>query len=215
MNRLIMLILTSVLVLTACNDEQEKEHKESNPKIEVKVNLEKKESKKTTEKNGDKAKSRSTENATTEASDEQIATQDSNQNSVEQDNIDTAKYNDSRNCLITGGERAECARLAETKEYSKAWNNLTNEGYNCKDGACYQLNPSTQTQDTASPVTQERPETVQPSTQPTLESPTSEIPTTEVPTTELPTTEIVTIEVPSTEQPQTVQPNQSEEPTGE
>lgn len=42
MNRLIMLILTSVLVLTACNDGQEKEHKESKPKVEVKVNPEKK-----------------------------------------------------------------------------------------------------------------------------------------------------------------------------
>lgn len=210
MNRHIMLILTSVLVLTACNDEQEKEHKESKPKIEVKVNPEEKESKKTTEKNTDKAKSRTTENATAEASDEQIATHDSNQNSVEQDTIDTAKYNDSRNCLISGGERAECVVLAETKEYSKAWNNLTNEGYNCKDGACYQLNPSTQTQDSAHPVTHERPETVQPSTQPTQELPTSENPTTEVPT-----TEIVTTEVPSTEQPQTVQPYQSEETTGE
>ncbi|QIH75146.1 hypothetical protein GTN31_02135 [Macrococcoides canis] len=210
MNRLIMLILTSVLVLTACNDEQEKEHKESKPKIEVKVNPEEKESKKTTDKNNDNTKSKSTENATAEASDEQIATHDSNQNSVEQDTIDTAKYNDSRNCLISGGERAECAVLAETKEYSKAWNNLTNEGYNCKAGACYQLNPSTQTQDSAHPVTHERPETVQPSTQPTQELPTSENPTTEVPT-----TEIVTTEVPSTEQPQTVQPYQSEETTGE
>lgn len=42
MNRLIMLILTSVLVLTACNDGQEKEHKELKPKVEVKVNPEKK-----------------------------------------------------------------------------------------------------------------------------------------------------------------------------
>lgn len=42
MNRLIMLILTSVLVLTACNDGQEKERKESTPKVEVKVNPEKK-----------------------------------------------------------------------------------------------------------------------------------------------------------------------------
>lgn len=218
MNRLIMLILTSVLVLTACNDGQEKERKESTPKVEVKVNPEKKESKKTTEQNDNKTKSK-TENAAPESSEEQIVTHPSNQDSVDQDNIDTTKYNDSRNCLIGGGESAGCAVLAETKEYSKAWNNLTNEGYNCKDGACYQLNPSTQTQDSTHTATNKRPETVQPSTQPTTETPTTEMPTTTTetptPTTETPTTEIVTTELPSTEQSQTVQPNQYEDTTDE
>lgn len=214
MNRLIMLILTSVLVLTACNDGQEKEHKESKPKVEVKVNPEKKESKKTTEQNDNKTKNK-TENAVPESSEEQITTYPSNQDNIEQDNIDTTKYNDSRNCLINGGGSARCAVLAETKEYSKAWNNLTNEGYNCKDGTCYQLNPPTQTQDSTHTVTHKRPEHVQPSTQLTTETPTTEMPTTEMPTTETPTTEIVTTELPSTEQSQTVQPNQHEDTTDE
>ncbi len=209
MNRLIMLILTSVLVLTACNDGQEKEHKESKPKVEVKVNPEKKESKKTTEQNNNKTKNK-TENAVPESSEEQITTYPSNQDIIVQDNIDTTKYNDSRNCLINGGGSARCAVLAETKEYSKAWNNLTNEGYNCKDGTCYQLNPPTQTQESTHTVTHKRPEPVQPSTQPTTETPT-----TEIPTTEMPTTEIVTTELPSTEQSQTVQPNQYEDTTDE
>lgn len=209
MNRLIMLILTSVLVLTACNDGQEKEHKESKPKVEVKVNPEKKESKKTTEQNNNKTKNK-TENAVPESSEEQITTYPSNQDIIVQDNIDTTKYNDSRNCLINGGGSARCAVLAETKEYSKAWNNLTNEGYNCKDGTCYQLNPSAQTQESTHTVTHKRPEPVQPSTQPTTETPT-----TEIPTTEMPTTEIVTTELPSTEQSQTVQPNQYEDTTDE
>ncbi len=209
MNRLIMLILTSVLVLTACNDGQEKEHKQSKPKVEVKVNPEKKESKKTTEQNNNKTKNK-TENAVPESSEEQITTYPSNQDIIVQDNIDTTKYNDSRNCLINGGGSARCAVLAETKEYSKAWNNLTNEGYNCKDGTCYQLNPPTQTQESTHTVTHKRPEPVQPSTQPTTETPT-----TEIPTTEMPTTEIVTTELPSTEQSQTVQPNQYEDTTDE
>lgn len=180
MNRLIVLVLTSLLILTACGDHNEKhQEKDTKPKVEVKVNPEKKSNdKKQSEK---KTKESNIEKST--ESDEAVVHIDSNEG-IQANYIDANKYNQARDCLVNGNSNQQCHAIAETKEYSKAWNNLTNEGYNCKNGACYEMS-----EEQRNPKTHEQPSTVQPSVEMSTEQPTTEAPTTEMPSTESPTSE--------------------------
>ena len=181
MNRLIVLVLTSLLMLTACGNHNEKQQeKDTKPKVEVKINPEKKSNDK--KKSEKKTEETNTIEKSTE-SNETVVHIDSNEG-TQTNHIDTNKYNQARDCLVNGNNNHQCHAIAETKEYSKAWNNLTNEGYNCKNGACYEMST-----EHSNPKTHEQPSTVQPSVEVSTEQPTTESPTTEAPSTESPTSE--------------------------
>ncbi|UBH22727.1 hypothetical protein LAU42_01930 [Macrococcus armenti] len=187
MKRMKMLVLTLLLVLTACGNQNEKQQeKDTKPKVEVKVNPEKKSNDK--KNNEKKTEESSTVEKSTE-SNETVVHIESNEE-AQANHIDTNKYNQARDCLVNGNNNHQCHAIAETKEYSKAWNNLTNEGYNCKNGTCYQMTQHNVTQRKEIHVTQEVPSEAQPA----VES------SSEMPTTERPSTENVTSEAPSTEQ---------------
>ncbi|MCE4957288.1 hypothetical protein [Macrococcoides caseolyticum] len=212
MKKWICLLLT-VILLTACGKAEEtKAPQETNkkPDIEVKIKPAKEEkvqeNKKQTKK---KTKQQSEQNKSVETS-----------NVPSQVRYDTERYNLARHCLVTPGKEleADCKAIVNTPEYSKAWNNLTSEGYLCQSGQC-NINTNQSAQETTEqheaqtteqkhdiPITTEvipaRPS--QEDHVLTTEHPTTEaVETTEVPhqsTHEMRKTKEVTTEVQSTEQ---------------
>ncbi|TDM07876.1 hypothetical protein [Macrococcus lamae] len=166
MKQLIVLVLCLTVFLAACSNEPKTESKKSSsPKVEVKVNK------------ADEAKKK------IEAAKERGRKK--SDKTIEEDKFDTEKYNQARLCLTDTSMAGtkDCTRIENSEEYSRAWNNLTNEGYICQSGHCAQ---------------------VQKSEEPSTEAVTVE-PATEAPATEAPSTEAVTeqppVEEASTESP--------------
>jgi len=162
MKQLMILLFSLSVLLAACNDEPKTEDK---PKAEVKINKADDAKKKIEE-----AKERGRKNA---------------DKTTEEDKFDTEKYNQARLCLTDAAiaGKGKCTDIENSEEYSKAWNNLTNEGYICQGNQCSLVE---------------------------TEAPTTEVPVTEAPVTEAPVTEAPVTETPVTEAPpveeQTEQP---------
>lgn len=124
-------ILIVALMLCGCGKAEEKPEKvEKQSEIDVKIKPQKEEksdskSKKTTMQDKKKTKQHST-------------TEEPVQTNTQHTTYDTERYNSARLCLTTPGkeDEASCKDIVNTPEYSKAWNNLTNEGYICKSGQC-------------------------------------------------------------------------------
>lgn len=151
MKQLIMLMLSLTMLVSACSNGASSDKKDEAPKVEVKINKAE-EAKKKIKEAKERGKKATTEEVTTEAA------------------IDTDKYNAARECLLNGVS-TDCSDLENSEEYSKAWNNLTSEGYLCQDGRCY--SPEQQ-------QTTEAPADTQ------TEAPSTEEQSTEVPATDAP-----------------------------
>lgn len=126
-------ILLMSLVLCACGKAEEEPKKvDHQPDIEVKVKppVDKKktdETKKTVKKEKHSKEQKNEKNSTSTSRTVQTSR-----------SYDTERYNLARNCLVTPGKEkeADCQDISHTSEYSKAWNNLTSEGYICRSGQC-------------------------------------------------------------------------------
>lgn len=134
-----MSVLLSAIILCGCGkaEEQPKEKSqeiEKKPEIEVKVKPPKdeksKKDKQTTKKNTKKTKQN-------QSKEDKVANTMPTPSQTEP-TYDTERYNTARLCLITPGKEneADCQDIMNTPEYSKAWNNLTSEGYICQSGQC-------------------------------------------------------------------------------
>lgn len=132
MKKWISILLMSV-VLCACGKAEEAPKKvDHKPDIEVKVKppVDKKktdETKKTVKKEKHSKKQKNEMNNTSTSKTVQTSR-----------SYDTERYNLARTCLVTPGKEkeADCQDISHTSEYSKAWNNLTSEGYICRSGQC-------------------------------------------------------------------------------
>lgn len=59
-----------------------------------------------------------------------------NRNSGESE-FDTETYSKARNCLLNQGDsQAECDEVENTIEFTRAWQNLSHDGYLCNDEGC-------------------------------------------------------------------------------
>lgn len=150
MNKWIPSIL-AVIFLTACGKAEEPkekvQHKANKPDIEVTVKPPKETANKEqkSEKESKQNKSKSGENVV-ENKDNQSTQEVQHQTNHMQHQsatattttLDSEKYNLARECLITSKRKndADCQSVGNTREFSKAWNNLTAEGYICKSGRC-------------------------------------------------------------------------------
>ncbi|MCU7557740.1 hypothetical protein [Macrococcus capreoli] len=139
MKKWICLLLMAIVLIGCSKSEEEKPiKKDKQPQVEVKVKTKK------DEKTKKKQQTKSTEDTTQQATTEQASVPTSEQ-AVKHYNTDN--YNLARNCLVTPGKEktAECEDIIHTPEYSKAWNNLTSEGYICQSGQCdMKVQPKTQ-----------------------------------------------------------------------
>ncbi|WP_312040032.1 hypothetical protein [Macrococcoides bohemicum] len=132
MKKWISILLMSV-VLCACGKAEEAPKKvDHKPDIEVKVKppVDKKKpdkTKKTVKKEKHSKKQKNEMNNTSTSKTVQTSR-----------SYDTERYNLARTCLVTPGKEKEavCQEISHTSEYSKAWNNLTSEGYICRSGQC-------------------------------------------------------------------------------
>nr|WP_263314826.1 hypothetical protein [Mammaliicoccus sp. Marseille-Q6498] len=144
------LLTVCLLFLVACDDQTSKKNDTDNKEKSAET--------KTTETNNSKDNSseeKAKTNKTTENKTEQNANNEKqaqkeipveeNVNEVrlkkyERDrNIDAEKYTVSRNCLLNkGNSQAECDRVENTVEFTRAWQNLSNDGYLCNDDGCSQ-----------------------------------------------------------------------------
>lgn len=156
MKQLMMLMLSLTMLVSACNNAASTDNKDGKPEVEVKINKAE-EAKKKIKEARERGRA-TTEGATTE------------------ETLNTDKYNSARDCLLNGAT-ADCSGIENSEEYSKAWNNLTSEGYLCQNGRCY--SPEEQ-------QTTEAPADIQ-----STEESTEEV-STEVQSTEGPATDIVT-----------------------
>lgn len=209
MKKWISILLMSV-VLCACGKAEDAPKKvDHKPDIEVKVKppVDKKktdDTKKTAKKEKNSTKEKKQKNST-------ATTTKTVQTSR---GYDTERYNLARTCLVTPGKEkeADCQDISHTSEYSKAWNNLTSEGYICKSGQCdlaVQTETEEETIEKQEKVTNEQTSTVPITTEviPAKTDKTTEPKTTE-PTTEPPQTtesdEVRTTEPKTTEQNNTL-----------
>lgn len=149
MNKWIPSIL-AVIFLTACGKAEESkekvQHKANKPDIEVTVKPPKETANKEqkAEKKSKQNKSKLDENIVENKdnhSTQEVQHQTNHkqlQSSTATTTIDSEKYNLARECLITPKRKndADCQTVGNTREFSKAWNNLTAEGYICKSGRC-------------------------------------------------------------------------------
>lgn len=208
MKKWISILLMSV-VLCACGKAEESPEKVGHkPDVVVKVKppVDKKkseETKKIAKKEKHITKQKDEKNNTTATTSKSVQSSGS---------YDTERYNLARTCLVIPGKvkEADCQEISHTSEYSKAWNNLTSEGYICRSGHC---NLTAQTEkksvENQEKVTNEKTSTVPITTEviPAKPSKTTEPETTE-PTTEIPATtetdEARTIELKTTEQANTL-----------
>lgn len=190
MKKWISILLMSV-VLCACGKAEEEPKKvDHQPDIEVKVKppVDKKktdETKKTLKKEKHSNKQKNDKNSTSTSKTVQTSR-----------SYDTERYNLARTCLVTPGKEkeADCQDISHSSEYSKAWNNLTSEGYICRSGQC---NLAVQTETEEKII--EKQEKVTNEQKSTVPITTEVIPVTPGKTTEPKTTE------PTTEPPQTTE----------
>ncbi|TDM40686.1 hypothetical protein ETI06_06410 [Macrococcoides goetzii] len=205
MKKWISILLMSV-VLCACGKAEDAPEKvDRKPDIEVKVKppVDKK-------KTDDTKKTAKKEKNSTKEKKEKNSTAITTKTVPTSRSYDTERYNLARTCLVTPGKEkeADCQDISHTSEYSKAWNNLTSEGYICKSGQCdlaVQTETEAKTIEKQEKVTNEQTSTVPITTEviPAKTDKTTEPKTTE-PTTEPPQTtesdEVKTTESKTTEQ---------------
>ncbi|MCH4984330.1 hypothetical protein AB4G91_08525 [Macrococcoides goetzii] len=212
MKKWISILLMSV-VLCACGKAEDAPKKvDHKPDIEVKVKppVDKKktdDTKKTAKKEKNSTKEKKEKNST--------ATTTTTKTVQTSRGYDTERYNLARTCLVTPGKEktADCQDISHTSEYSKAWNNLTSEGYICRSGQCnlaVQTETEEKTIEKQEKVTNEQKSTVPITTEviPAKPDKTTEPKTTEPKTTEPPQTsesdEVRTTEPKTTEQKNTL-----------
>ncbi|MCG7418831.1 hypothetical protein MHJ97_00080 [Macrococcus epidermidis] len=209
MKKWISILLMSV-VLCACGKAEDAPKKvDHKPDIEVKVKppVDKK-------KTDDTKKTAKKEKNSTKEKKEKNSTATTTKTVQTSRGYDTERYNLARTCLVTPGKEktADCQDISHTSEYSKAWNNLTSEGYICRSGQCnlaVQTETEEKTIEKQEKVTNEQKSTVPITTEviPTKPDKTTEPKTTE-PTTEPPQTsesdEVRTTEPKTTEQKNTL-----------
>ncbi|MFC6293110.1 hypothetical protein BHU61_12980 [Macrococcus epidermidis] len=189
MKKWISILLMSV-VLCACGKAEDAPKKvDHKPDIEVKVKppVDKK-------KTDDTKKTAKKEKNSTKEKKEKNSTATTTKTVQTSRGYDTERYNLARTCLVTPGKEktADCQDISHTSEYSKAWNNLTSEGYICRSGQC-NLAVQTETEE----KTIEKQEKVTNEQKSTVPITTEVIPAKPDKTTEPKTTE------PTTEPPQT------------
>lgn len=209
MKKWISILLMSV-VLCACGKAEDAPKKvDHKPDIEVKVKppVDKK-------KTDDTKKTAKKEKNSTKEKKEKNSTATTTKTVQTSRGYDTERYNLARTCLVTPGKEktADCQDISHTSEYSKAWNNLTSEGYICRSGQCnlaVQTETEEKTIEKQEKVTNEQKSTVPITTEviPAKPDKTTEPKTTE-PTTEPPQTsesdEVRTTEPKTTEQKNTL-----------
>ncbi len=145
------LLTVCLLFLVACDNQSSKNNetnkeKSSNVKTteedtnEVKTKEEKRIDNKTVEKN--KAQNNKSIENNEKQSVEEIPVEE-NVNGVKPNNhtvpeeFDTKVYNTARNCLLNqGNSQAECDDVESTIEFTRAWQNLSHDGYLCNDDGC-------------------------------------------------------------------------------
>lgn len=209
MKKWISILLMSV-VLCACGKAEDAPEKvDHKPDIEVKVKppVDKK-------KTDDTKKTAKKEKNSTKEKKEKNSTATTTKTVQTSRGYDTERYNLARTCLVTPGKEktTDCQDISHTSEYSKAWNNLTSEGYICRSGQCnlaVQTETEEKTIEKQEKVTNEQKSTVPITTEviPAKPDKTTEPKTTE-PTTEPPQTsesdEVRTTEPKTTEQKNTL-----------
>lgn len=147
------LLAVCLLFLVACDNESTTNTNKSNQDektSETNENKKKTTEEKTTEKNS----SQETEtNENTNHNDDQTSNNENesskeipieeNVNGVKpnrdsgESEFDTETYSKARNCLLNqGNSQAECDELEKTIEFTRAWQNLSNDGYLCNDEGC-------------------------------------------------------------------------------
>ncbi|RXK17256.1 hypothetical protein [Macrococcus sp. DPC7161] len=186
MKKLMVIVLLWCLVLTGCSSDTSSEHeKQNDTKNEKQVDKVDKNEKQTSNKDKEKQtkvkketakKEKRTEKASSEHNTNSKSSSHSNSNEQPKtdqsvtvtvneattqtkpaQDFDSSIYNEARQCLITG---TKCASIADTKEYSRAWNNLTSEGYLCQSGKCTkQSEPKTTESEVKKPSKPTKPST--------------------------------------------------------
>lgn len=185
MKKLMLLVMCITVVLLACNNKEDKKEQTKhsinnqnkdenekdmtkNPAVKVKIN-----------KASDAKKK-------IEASRAKGAKYDSSEALA----FNTERYNLAINCLTDTMLYSQpgCQQILNTQEYSRAWNNLTENGYICQNGHCTipTETPQTETPQTETPYvppTQSEPQTEAPYVPPTQSVPQTETlpPQTEAP----------------------------------
>ncbi|KAA1037641.1 hypothetical protein ERX35_009700 [Macrococcus equipercicus] len=141
MKQLMLLLLSLSVLLSACNSTPKTEDKKTvnadgtteTPKVEVKV------------KQSDDARKKI-----------EAAKERGRKKSSTAEGLDTDKYNQAKSCLTEASmaDTKTCTDIENSVEYSRAWNNLTAEGYICQHKQCEaveQPEPATETPTTESP----------------------------------------------------------------